>query len=87
MLKFITFTHISFKENMLTYINDLAIKGLKKMRITYENDKKSGSLIINCIDDYIKTLTTIYSVDEYTAEVVNISARIMLTTVLPLLPV
>ena len=68
VLGFIMFEHIAIENDTLNYINDLAIKGLKKMRITYDNDRKAGSMVKNSIDDYIKTLTTLYSIDDYMSE-------------------
>src|SRR5687767_13306792 len=63
VLGYIAFDHLQIDNDTLEMINELAIKGLKKMRITYDNDRKSGSLIKNCIDDYIKILTTNYILD------------------------
>jgi hypothetical protein len=65
VLGHIIFNHIDVSQETLQYINNLAIKGLKKMKLTYLYEKSTGSLIKNCIDDYIKTLTTNYSVDDY----------------------
>jgi len=67
VLNFIMFDHLEFDQESLNYINDLAIKGLKKMKVTYD-DHKSGSLIKNCIDDYIKMLSTPYIIDDYMSE-------------------
>jgi hypothetical protein len=49
-------------------INQLARLGLKKLKSTYENVKKVGSMIKNCLDDYIKTLGHPYSREEYEKE-------------------
>ena len=65
VLGHILFDHLQFHQDLLNYINDLAIKGLKKMKTTYIYEKKTGSLIKNCIDDYIKTLSTNYTLDDY----------------------
>jgi hypothetical protein len=35
------------------------------MKTTYLYEKKTGSLIKNCIDDYIKTLSSNYTLDDY----------------------
>ena len=53
---------------MLKEINSLASKGLIKLRSTYENAKKVGSMVKNCIDDYVKTLSHPYGIDEYNRE-------------------
>ena len=68
VLGFIKLDHLNIDVNTLVMINDLAIKGLKKMRITYDNDRKVGSLVKNCIDDYIKILHTNYSLDDYMSD-------------------
>ena len=68
VLGFIKFEHFSIDEDILLMINDLAIKGLKKMRITYDNNRQSGSLIKNSIDDYIKILNTNYTLDDYMSD-------------------
>jgi hypothetical protein len=68
VLSFIIFDHLAFEEETLNYLNDLVVKGLKKMRITYDIDRKTGSLVKNCIDDYIKILTTPYHIDDYMIE-------------------
>ncbi len=68
VLGFIDIEHLVIDSNTLLMINELAIKGLKKMRITYDNDRKSGSLIKNCIDDYIKILNTNYNLDDYMSD-------------------
>lgn len=56
--------HLTVTQEYYQYINDLAIKGLKKIKIAYDTEKP-GSLIKNCIDDYIKTLSTNYSSEDY----------------------
>lgn len=66
VLNFIIFDHLQLDDESLNYLNTLVVKGLKKMRITY--DGKAGSLIKNCIDDYIKILTTPYHIDDYMFE-------------------
>ena len=68
VLGFIEIEHLDVDHNTLLMINELSIKGLKKMRITYDNDRKSGSLIKNCIDDYIKILNTNYNLDDYMSD-------------------
>lgn len=68
VLNFIIFDHLDFNQETLNYLNELVIKGLKKMRITYDVDRKTGSLVKNCIDDYIKMLSTPYDVDDYMLE-------------------
>ena len=65
VLGHIIFEHLNINQDVFNYINDLVVKGFKKIKLTYLNEKKTGSLIKNCIDDYIKTLTTNYSLDEY----------------------
>ena len=56
--------HLTVKEEYYEYINELAIKGLKRIKLAYDVEKP-GSLIKNCIDDYIKTLTTHYTFEDY----------------------
>jgi len=68
VLGFIIFDHLEFEEEILNYLNNLVVKGLKKMRITYDVDRKTGSLIKNSIDEYIKILTTPYHIDDYMIE-------------------
>lgn len=65
VLGHIIFDHIHMPIETFHYINELAIKGFKRMKLTYLYEKKTGSLIKNCIDDYIKTLSTNYTVDDY----------------------
>jgi hypothetical protein len=65
VLGHIIFDHLDVSTDTFNYINDLAIKGLKKMKMTYLHEKKTGSLIKNCIDDYIKTLSTNFTLDDY----------------------
>lgn len=65
---FIKFEDFNVDEEILYMINELAIKGLRKMKITYDNDRKSGSLIKNCIDEYIRILTTNYAIEDYTSD-------------------
>lgn len=55
--------HLEVDQDMYFLINDLAIKGLKKMKVTYEC--KTGSLVKNCLDDYIKILSCSYTQKEY----------------------
>lgn len=73
VLNFIKFSCIQIDQYILDYINDVALKGLKKMKITYDNDRKNGSLVKNCIDSYIKILSTYYNFDEYEKEMLIIS--------------
>ena len=71
VLGFIPVDHLNIDQYILNYINDLAIKGLKKIRITYENERKVGSMVKNCIDDYIKILSTVYTYDDYAIDLSN----------------
>lgn len=64
---YIKIDHLTLDTTILDYINDLAIKGLKKIKLVYD-ENQPGSLIKNCIDDYIKTLTTVYRPEEYLAQ-------------------
>lgn len=73
VLQLITFNFLNLNQDLLNYINDLAIKGLKKMKVTYDNDRKNGSLVKNCIDDYIKILSTSYTGEDYESEMFNIA--------------
>lgn len=68
VMNFIIFDHLALDEESLLYLNDLVVKGLRKMRITYDIDRKTGSLVKNCLDDYIKILTTPYHIDDYMVE-------------------
>lgn len=61
---YIKIDNMALDADVLNYINELAIKGLKKIKIVYD-ENKPGSLIKNCIDEYIKTLTIMYTYDEY----------------------
>ena len=73
VLGFITFKHLTIQQDMLNYFNALLIKGLKKIRITYENEKKAGSMVKNCLDDFIKTLSVIYTEEDYMKEIYQTS--------------
>jgi uncharacterized membrane protein len=53
----------------LDYLTRTAIAGLTKMRQTYENSLKSGSMVKNCLDDYIKTLSQPMTKAQYEEEV------------------
>lgn len=52
----------------LNLLKENGIKGLKKLKITYENSKKAGSMVKNCLDDYIKIMSNTYTKDEYNKE-------------------
>ena len=56
-------------KELMAYIRELAIKGLHKLKVTYETSKKKGSMIKNCVDDYIRTLSHPYTKDEYMEEI------------------
>ena len=56
------------KDNLLK-IKLYAIMGLKKLRETYDTTKKTGSMIKQCIDDYVRILNTEYKYDTYDAEI------------------
>lgn len=49
----------------------LTISGLTKLRTTYETTKKTGIMIRNCIDEYIKILKTEYTEESYDNEIKN----------------
>ncbi|HSW76388.1 MAG TPA: hypothetical protein VLG50_05060 [Candidatus Saccharimonadales bacterium] len=68
-LGYIKFHDIDSK--ILNHICDLAVLGLKKMKMTYEC--KSGSLIENCLDEYINILVTPLSEDLYNQEVTKLN--------------
>lgn len=70
--------HISIEDfkienDQFSIIKELAIKGLAKLKVTYENAKKIGSMVKNCLDDYIKTLSHPYTKEEYLKEVSMLS--------------
>jgi hypothetical protein len=58
----------NIEDGSFTQLTQLTIRGLNNLKITYEKAKKSGSLIKNCIDDYIKILAHPYSQEQYTDE-------------------
>jgi hypothetical protein len=72
VLEYIKLDHCDIDQKSLLYINDIAIKGLNELKITYETSKKTGSMVKNCLDDYIKTLLRPYTKEEYDKEVNNI---------------
>jgi hypothetical protein len=73
---FITIEHFDLHTIDLTHINNLAIKGLKKLKMSYMTDKP-GSLIKNCLDDYITTLSSSYTIDEYMTHMQELNKPIL----------
>jgi len=69
----IVVAHFNIEQNLLAYINGIASKGLSQLKVTYENSKKTGSMVKNCLDDYIKTLSHPYTKEEYDKEVASIN--------------
>ncbi len=72
VMGFIKFSFLQLDQSMLDYMNRAAIKGLKKMRQTYDLDGRNGSLVLNSIDEYIKILSTAYHPDDYQEEMAMI---------------
>src|SRR5438552_1074906 len=66
VLGHIHFNHLAITQEVLDLINTMAIKGLKKMKSTY--NYKNGSLVDNCIDQYLMILSTTYAFDEYSQD-------------------
>lgn len=64
----INIENFQIDQKMLTIINQHASKGLIKLKSTYETAKKMGSMVKNCLDDYIKTLAHPYTQTEYNRE-------------------
>lgn len=75
VLQFIISEHINDSVPFLTIINNLVIQGLKKLKLTYEMDNKSEFLIKNCLEDYIKILSTNYSKYDYELEIEKINKQ------------
>lgn len=73
VLGFVSYKFLKLDQKFLDYMNEVAIKGLRKMKLTYDNDRKNGSLVKNCIDDYIKILSTPYDLPDYENEMMSIS--------------
>ena len=71
VLGYIKTTHLDTKHDVLHLINDFAIQGLNRMIATY--DHKAGSLVKNCLEDYVKTLSTLWSMDDYMGEMSNLN--------------
>ncbi len=69
----ITIPNRSINREHLSYINQLILNGLKRLRDTYENSKKTGSLIKNSLGDYIKKMSHPYTKDEYQKELNQIN--------------
>ncbi len=71
-LGFVEADSIKVNPDILKYLNNLMVKGLGNLKVTYETAKKTGSMIKNCLDDYVKTLTHPYSKEEYEKELKQI---------------
>jgi hypothetical protein len=71
-LSFVESDSIKIEPQIFTYLSALMVKGLMNLKVTYETAKKTGSMIKNCLDDYVKTLTHPYSKAEYEAELKEI---------------
>jgi hypothetical protein len=72
-LGYVTADNLNIDAKSFDYFNALAIKGLVQLKTTYETAKKIGSMVKNCIDDYIKTLSHAYSREEYFKELETIN--------------
>ena len=70
---YIIFQHLAIDSSILNDLNNLAIKGLKKIKTTYNNEKNIGSMVKNCIDDYIRILSTKYTINEYMEEMCSMN--------------
>lgn len=65
--KYITYDNIT--NTSIKKLNLYAIKGLIKLRETYETSKRNGSMVLNCLDEYIRILKTDYlNIEKYAAE-------------------
>jgi len=69
----ISIENCDIEKKSFSEINELSVKGLTQLKATYENAKKVGSMVKNCLDDYIKTLTHPYSKEEYEKEIAVIN--------------
>lgn len=67
--KFILVNDLDIDYEDLEIIKNIAINGLQKLKTTYELSKKSGSLIRNSIDEYIRILKHNYNKDEFMIEI------------------
>lgn len=57
------------KSDCYKHLCVMAIKGLNKLKMTYElAKKKHGSMVRNCLDDYIKSLSKDYTKEEFEKE-------------------
>ena len=71
-LGYITLEDLTFDLDLLTSITEVAIKGLSHLKTTYESARKGGSMVKNCLDDYIKILSHKYAREEYFNETASI---------------
>jgi hypothetical protein len=62
----------------LNYVEEQAICGLKRLRSTY--DDVNGSIIANCIDNYIDILTSHYSDEDFRKQCENILTSTVMNT-------
>lgn len=51
--------------NFFHYLEEKAIIGLKRLKITYETNNGVGSITTNCLDSYIEILSERYSVEDF----------------------
>lgn len=58
----------NFSEELLSYVKNIAVLGLNKLKITYEMDWKNCLIIRNCINDYIRILKNTYTKEQYENE-------------------
>lgn len=65
-------------KNFLNYLEEQAVYGLKRLRSTY--DDVNGSIITNCIDNYIDILTSKYSNEEFKKQCENILTSSVMNT-------
>ena len=62
---FVTIDNFTISKPVLNLLAKEAIEGLEKLKATYQDSKKNGSMVIHCIMEYIEILATDYSRDHY----------------------
>jgi len=66
VLNHIPLHHLIMNQDVFDLMNRLAFQGLKKLKLTY--NCKNGSLVDNCIDQYLSILSTPYTLEDYQRE-------------------
>lgn len=66
----LTLGHIESKieSKRLVQINESALRGLAQLVKTYDHGRTTGSMVRNCLHDYVKILQTEFTRDEYNRE-------------------